>query len=104
MNGWIPPTPTPPALAFETIEPSGKFGLYFNGGLAGLSFLESLNKGLSSNGTVSSSEFRQLGASSASFDLSNYLDFTIMPGSEDSASPENLAFQVMTVGLENNLL
>ena len=44
------PEPKAPELANENVEPSGSFGLYFNADLAGLSFLETLNKGLSSRG------------------------------------------------------
>ena len=49
-----------PALAFDNINSSGEFGLYFNGDLAGLKFLEKINKGLGSYGTVKDFGYRQL--------------------------------------------
>ena len=36
--------------------------------------------------------------------MSNFLKFEVERGSEDSASSENLAFYVLSAGLENNLL
>ena len=38
------------------------------------------------------------------FQLSNYLKFEIQSGGEDSAKSEQLAFTVMSAGLENSLL
>lgn len=52
-SGFPIPELKAPELASEKVEPSGEFGLYFNADLAGLSFLETLNKGLSSRGDVS---------------------------------------------------
>ena len=88
-NGWTIPTPEPPSLAFENIEPSGKFGLFFNANVAGLQFLEKLNKGLSSPGSVTDSNYRRLQEEDdGGFQLSNYLKFEIQNGGEDSAKPE----------------
>ena len=52
-QGFTPSEPEPPALAFQDVESSGDFGLYFNSEVAGLSFLDTLNKGLGSRGEVS---------------------------------------------------
>ena len=71
-QGYTPPEPEPPALAYQDVEPSGEFGLYFNADVAGLSFLETLNKGLGSRGQVKE-ETRFL--SSKDFELSNFLRF-----------------------------
>ena len=51
-QGITLPEPKPPKLAFENVEPSGTFGLYFNADVSGLQFLEKLNKGLASRGSV----------------------------------------------------
>ena len=42
--------PEKPALAAPDIEANAKFGVFFNSDVAGLSFLEDLDKGLSSRG------------------------------------------------------
>ena len=77
-KGWDPPEPKPPALAFENVEPSGTFGLYFNSDVAGLSFLESLNKGLSSRGGVSDNGMgRVLSGEDEDFNMSSFLAFTV---------------------------
>ena len=93
-------------MAFDKVQPSGEFGLYFNGDLAGLKFLEKLNKGLSSTGSIKTDNFRRLKDEDKNedFDLSDYLTFTIERGSEDSADYELLAFNVLSAGLENNFL
>ena len=52
-EGEEPPPSLQPALAGENPEPSGKFGLYFNGGMAGMAFLSELHKGLATRGTAS---------------------------------------------------
>ena len=83
------------------MKPDGDFGLYFNSNVAGLDFLENLKRGLGSRGEVSDS-FRSL--KSEDFDLRNFLEFNILRGSEESASPEDLGFYVLSAGLENNLL
>ena len=49
-KGFTPPEPEPPALAYQDVEPDGDFGIYFNSDVAGLAFLETLNKGLGSRG------------------------------------------------------
>ena len=74
--------------------------------MAGLQFLEKLNKGLSSQGTVKkdSNSRRLEDVENDSFQLSNYLDFKIVRGDEDSANADDLSFMVNSAGLENNLL
>ena len=52
--------------------PNGDFGLYFNENVAGLAFLENLNKGLGSRGEVTEST-RSL--QEEAFDLSRFLTF-----------------------------
>lgn len=105
----------PPALAFENVDPSGSFGLYFNAGVSGLSFLESLNKGLSARGVVDDNGMgRRLSdhvrggqrrlEGNEDFNLSNFLVFGIKRGGEDSAEVDDLGFDVESGGLENNLL
>ena len=59
-QGFTPPVPEPPALAYQDVEPDGDFGIYFNSNVAGLSFLETLNKGLGSRGQISNN-VRNLG-------------------------------------------
>ena len=84
-------------MAFENVEPSGSFGLYFNADVAGLSFLETLNKGLSSRGIASDNgmsrllksesrerERRHLAGADA-FSMDQFLKFEVQRGSEDSA-------------------
>ena len=73
-KGIPPPEPKPPALAFEDAKPNGDFGIYFNSKVTGLSFLDTLDKGLSSRGKVTDSP-RFL--SSADFKLSNFLEFEL---------------------------
>ena len=51
-KGFTPPEPEPPALAYEDAKPDGDFGMYFNSNVAGLSFLETLGKGMGSRGVV----------------------------------------------------
>ena len=93
--------PKPPALAYQDVEPSGDFGLFFNADVAGLSFMETLNKGLGSRGEVNEGT-RYL--SSEDFNLSNFLTFEIQRGAEDSADSKYLGFTIASAGLENNLL
>ena len=50
MQGELYKPPDKPALAVESIDPSGKFEVFFNVEMAGLSFLEDLDKGLSTTG------------------------------------------------------
>ena len=82
-KGFTPPEPEPPALAYEDAKPDGDFGMYFNSDIAGLSFLETLGKGMGSRGEVTDSS-RLL--SSLDFQMSNFLKFGVIRGSEDSAS------------------
>ena len=83
------------------MKSDGDFGLYFNSNVAGLDFLENLDRGLGSRGEVSDT-FRSL--NNEDFDLSKFLQFNILRGSEESASLEDLGFYVLSAGLENNLL
>ena len=75
--------------------------MYFNSDVAGLSFLETLGKGMGSRGEVTDSS-RSL--SSLDFQMSNFLKFGVQRGSEDSASIQDLGFTVLSAGLENTLL
>ena len=93
-KGETPPVNYVPELAYENVEPSGKFGVYFNADLAGLKFLETLDKGLSSKGVVLSFEGRLLEERGDDFKLSNFLMFSMIRGSEDSAPAEKLSFFV----------
>ena len=117
-QGLVPPTPEPPALAFESVEPSGTVGLYFNAEVAGLALLEVLKTGLSSRGVfVDDTAGRKLTADGRgrdrqrrrlsggeNFSLDNFLVFGVKRGAEDAASGDNLGFDVTSIGLENNLL
>ena len=60
ITGQVLPEPEPPELAAENIEPSGIFGIYFNADLAGLAFLETLNKGFASRGQNKSTGRRRM--------------------------------------------
>ena len=82
-KGFTPPEPEPPALAYEDAKPDGDFGMYFNSNVAGLSFLETLGKGMGSRGEVTD-QSRFL--SSQDFQMSDFLKFGVQRGSEDSAS------------------
>ena len=72
-----------------------------NDDVAGLSFLETLDKGLGSRGETSDIARR---LSDQGFQLSSFLKFELQRGDEDSADIENLGFYVLSAGLENNLL
>ena len=54
-KGFTPPEPEPPALAYEDAKPDGDFGMYFNAEVAGLSFLDTLERGMGSRGKVTDS-------------------------------------------------
>ena len=78
----------------NNFDPTGKFSLIFNENLLGLRFLDDLDKGLSSSGLVldfeaesrSQTGRRLLGNDEVSaFDLSNFLEFKLRRGGEDSA-------------------
>lgn len=49
--------PEKPDLAFEPVQPTGKFSLYFNQGLAGLSFLNEIGAEVKATGIVSETCF-----------------------------------------------
>ena len=66
--------------------------------------MESLDKGLSSEGIVLSHDGRRLSKEKQNFNLSNFLVFSVVRGAEDSAPAESLNFSVSTIGLENSLL
>ena len=78
----------------NNFDPAGKFSLIFNEDLLGLRFLDDLDKGLSSSGLVldfetesgSQADRRLLSNDEVSaFDLSNFLQFKLRRGGEDSA-------------------
>jgi len=50
ITGEVFKVPEKPALAAPDIKANAKFGVFFNSDVAGLSFLEDLDKGLSSRG------------------------------------------------------
>ena len=75
--------------------------MYFNAEVAGLSFLDTLDRGMGSRGEVTDS-LRLL--SKEDFQMSDFLLFSVLRGSEDSASIKDLGFTVLSAGLENNLL
>ena len=116
--GLPPPEPVPPAFAVERVEPTGSFGLFFNAEVAGLAFLQALDRGLSSRGVVAegivgrrlkSEEFSESGpkrrlSGENDFRLDSFLAFSIQRGAEDAAKPEDLGFTVKSAGLENSLL
>ena len=111
ISGQVLPEPEPPELAAENIEPSGTFGIYFNADLAGLAFLETLNKGLASRGQNENPGRRRLPKNSRryldttdTFSMDQFIKFEIQRGSEDAADIEDLGFQIKAAGLENNLL
>ena len=102
-------------MAFENVEPSGAFGLFFNSEIAGLSFLDQLNQGLASRGIVQDvqgqavtgdrrSLNRNLKEEESAFNLDSYIQFKIRRGSDDSASLDDLGFSVVSAGLENSVL
>ena len=47
------PPPAEPDLAFEAVEPSGKFSIFFDKGLTGLDFITELGVEAKATGTVS---------------------------------------------------
>ena len=69
-----------PKLAFISIEPTGEFSIIFDEDILGLAFLENLNKGLASRGTVTQeSGRRRLDniTDASNFDLHEYLEFKV---------------------------
>ena len=69
-----------PKLAFISIEPTGEFSIIFDDEILGLAFLENLNKGLASRGTVTQeSGRRRLDniTDASNFDLHEYLEFKV---------------------------
>ena len=39
-EGFEPPEPAPPAVAFNDVKSSSTFGIFFNSDMSGLAFLE----------------------------------------------------------------
>ena len=96
-----------PELAFGILEPSGLFSIVFDENIIGLSYLEELNKGLTSVGTVADKDEnnareRQLASNATNvddFNLSDFLKFEVLRGGEDSADIQVLNFNVSSQGV-----
>ena len=111
------------------MDPTGKFELFFNAELAGPAFMDELNKGLSTEGRNSGitweeeeenrdkldkimdeifnrkkRNLRGLSASSGGFELSNFMTFELYRGGEDSATNEELGYEVVSTGIKDNKL
>jgi len=103
-QGIVLPELEPPKLAVENVDPSGTFGIFFNSDVSGLQFLEKLNKGLASRGSIEDTNGRRLLGSShiqsgrhlqdEAFSLEQFLTFSIQRGGEDSADASKLGFVV----------
>ena len=82
--------------------------MVFNSRLAGPTFLNYLNTGLSTNGiTAQRTEFyelRNLDENVDKFELTDYLTFTVERGHEDSADIEYLTFDVSTTSIEDSIM
>ena len=92
---------------------TGKFSLTFNKALLGLKFLDDLDKGLSSSGLVLDFEIeygnqpgrRRLANDEVNvFGLSNFLQFKLRRGGEDSALVDQLNFNVTSIGVVDDQL
>ena len=119
--------PPKPDLSFDTVSESGDFSMYFDKGIAGLSFLKELGVEISAKGSISTlfaddiateatipsrrlqaaateTQSATVPAPSSGFNLGNYMAFELRRGGEDSAEAVDLAFDVLVGGIDEEKL
>ena len=111
------PEPAKPEFAYEPVEPSGRFSLIFNEGMAGMTILEQIEVEIKTQGQISAlfaddiidetadtrrlsyqrelAEEKEIIAPQSGFDLSKYMSFDLRRGDEDSAEADKLGFEVI---------